>query len=155
MKKIVLFSIIFIIVLLLSGCGLGEQLMDQLAEDNKYHYQNRMLGFALNLPSEFEYYQVQRKNTNYYIDIEFFVPTSDTAYPQEVPSYAKPVIVRIFSRNVWEAIEDDKYKLIFQEVGQKGNKVYTIVFWDNIPADWQDKWSKEMREDIIQSFVLK
>jgi hypothetical protein len=154
MKKLVLFSIIFIIVLL-SGCGLGKQPMDQLAEDNKYHYQNRTLGFALNLPSEFEYYQVQRKNTNYYIDIEFFVPTSDKDYLQEVPSYAKPVIVRIFSRNVWEGIEDDKYKSIFQEVGQKGNKVYTIVFWDNIPSDWQNKWSKDMQEEIIQSLVLK
>ncbi len=155
MKKLVLFSIIFIIVILLTGCDLEKQSMNQLAEDNKYHYQNRTLGFALNLPSEFEYYQTQRQNTNYYIDIEFFIPTSDTNYPQEVQSYAKPVIVRIFSRDAWEEIEDDEYKSMFQEVGRKGKKVYTIVFWDNIPSDWQNKWSKDMREEIIKSFVLK
>jgi hypothetical protein len=153
MKKIFLLTLIS--GLLLAGCGSKDLAMDQLAEDGKYHYHNKRLGFAINLPSEFQYYQTQRKNTDYYIDIEFFVPTSDEAYPQEVPGYAKSILVRIMSDYSWGSVEDnEEYRSIFQKVGEKGDKVYTIVFWDKIPTDWQDKWEEKLKVEIIKSFTV-
>ena len=154
-KSIIILVIIFIIVLALTDCGTGIRNMDELADDGKYHYQNKRLGFAINLPSEFQYYQTQRKNTDYYIDIEFFVPTSDETYPQEVPGYAKSILVRIMSRDAWESVEDnEEYSSIFQKIGDKGDKVYTIVFWDKIPTDWQDKWGEKLKDEIVESFDI-
>jgi len=51
------------------------------------------------MPSEFIYYQTQRKNTDDYIDLEIFVPTGDKSYYQEIPGYAKPIVIRIFDKD--------------------------------------------------------
>ena len=128
--------------------------MDQLGEDGQYRYQNRDLGFSISLPPEFEYYQVQRKQTAEFIDIEFFVPTSDLSYPQDVPGYAKPIVVRIFTAKAWQEMGSDEDKIIYQKVKEKGKKIYTIRFWDKIPTDWNNKWSEEMKNTIKSSFKI-
>ncbi len=125
--------------------------MDELAKDGNYHYQNKDLGFSLVLPPEFIYYQTQRKNTDDFTDIEIFVPTNDTSYPQEVPSYAKPIAIRIFSNDYWNNSNEEERGL-YQKVGAKGNFVYTIRFWDYPPTDWTDKWSEEMKNKIAENF---
>lgn len=134
--------------------------MDQPAQDGNFYYQNEDLQFNLVLPPEFLYYQTQRKTTDDFIDIEFFVPTSDSDYPQEAPGYAKPIVIRVFSSQ--DSWEKEAEKNIFQELGKgKGwwiaadNKIYTIKFWDKAPSDWQSKWKEEMREAIIDSFEIK
>ena len=72
--------------------------MDELGRDNLYHYRNEELGFSLDLPPEFIYYQVERFNAADYTEIRFFVPTSDPNYVYEVvPSYAKPIVIRVYS----------------------------------------------------------
>ncbi|MFA4834085.1 MAG: hypothetical protein WC619_04560 [Patescibacteria group bacterium] len=157
-KKTILFSLIFIFGLLLSGCG-QEPIMDQPAEDGNFYYRNKDMGFSLVLPPEFLYYQTQRKETADYIDLEFFVPTNDTGYPQEVPSYAKPVVIRIFNEDSWEKASGEG---IYQKIGEnkswwpgKKGKVYTIKFWGEAPLDWQGKWSEEMKQKIIDGFEVK
>lgn len=155
MKNLFLFPIILIIALLLTGCGFSKgPAMDQLAEDNNFHYQNKDLGFAIVLPVEFQYYQTQRKETEEFVDIEFFVPTSDTDYLQEVPGYAKPIVVRIFNQDVWQGVSGEDQAL-YQKLGDKGKRVWTIRFWQEAPIDWQDKWSEEMRGGIIKDFKVK
>jgi len=148
MKKIILFSVIFII--LLSGCG-KKPLMNELAKDGNYHYQNKDLGFSLVLSPEFIYYQTQRKNMDDITDIEIFVPTNDVSYPQEVPSYAKPIVIRIFSNDYWSNSKEEE-RGIYQKIGVKGTFVYTIRFWDYAPTDWTDKWTEEMKNEIIKNF---
>ena len=155
MKKFFLFFIILFLAIITTGCGYKGPMMDQPGEDGSYYYQNIDLGFSLKLPPEFQYYQTQRKETEDYIDIEFFVPTADTAYSKEVPGYGKPIIIRAFDGEVWEDMIDNEYKLMYQELVDKGGRVYTIRFWDKIPTDWQDKWNEKMEESIIKSFVVK
>ncbi len=155
MKKFFLFSIILLLTIIISGCGYKGPIMDQLGENGSYHYQNKDLGFSFRLPEEFKYYQTQRKETGDYIDIEFFIPTTDTTCSREVPGYGKPIIIRVFDGEVWEDMIDNEYKLIYQELVDKGGRVYTIRFWDKIPSDWQDKWKEEMKESIIESFTVK
>jgi len=155
MKKLFLFSLISIIALSLTGCRCSkEPMMDQLAENNTYHYQNKDLGFAIKLPAEFQYYQTQKKETEEVVDLEFFVPTSDTDYLQEVPGYAKPVVIRIFSRDVWESMIGDDDAL-YQKLGNKGKRVWTIRFWQEVPADWQRRWSEEIKKGIVNGFEIK
>ncbi|MCG2701288.1 hypothetical protein L6267_03925 [Candidatus Parcubacteria bacterium] len=156
MKRIIFFCIILFCAIALSGCGSKDKDMGQLSEDNSYHYGNKDLGFEMALPTEFEYYQAQRKETPDYIDIEIFVPTSDIDYPQEVPGYAKPIVVRIFESSVWQSIgEDNEDKIIYKKAGEKKDKIYTIKFWDQIPKDWQGKWSEGMGDGIMDGFIIK
>ena len=156
MKKVVFFCVILFCAAALSGCGSKDNDMNRLTEDNSYHYRNKGLGFEMILPEEFEYYQTQRKENSDFIDIEIFVPTSDVDYPREVPGYGKPIVVRIFESSVWHAMsEDNEDKIIYKKLGEKKDKVYTIKFWDQIPKDWIDKWSEEMRDGIVDNFSAR
>jgi len=127
--------------------------MDLSREDGTYLYQNKDLGFNLVLPPEFEYYQTQRKETDDFIDLEIFVPTADTSYSMEVSGYAKPIIIRIFTRDYWESTAGNES--LYQTLGEKGKRIYTIDFWADIPADWQTKWSEDMKQGIVDNFKIK
>ena len=153
MKRAIALILIILFAFGLSGCK--KQLMDQPAEDGNYHYQNKDLGFSLVLPSEFIYYQTQRTNFADYIDLEFFIPTNDTDYPQQVPSYAKPIIVRVFIDSDWQKVMEgqlsaDKYEWL----GEKNKRVYTVRFWDLVPDDWTDRWNKDVRQFLINNFKI-
>jgi len=155
MKTKYSFLVLIILFLVLSACTLKEPLMDQPAQDGNYHYRNKDLGFNLVLPSEFIYYQTQRKETDDFIDLEFFVPTSDTAYFQEVFGYAKPIVIRIFNKNYWESISNQGgEQIIYQKLGEKKDFVYSIRFWQLPPADWQAKWTEEMKQWLINNFEI-
>lgn len=144
-----------LLLLVLSGCAFSQETpMDQLSKDGNYHYKNKDLEFSLVLPPEFIYYQTQRKEAgNDFIDIEFFIPTADTAYHQEVQSYAKPIVIRVFSKDFWQ--NQERGKALYQKLAETRNKIYTIRFWDEPPADWANKWSEEMQKKIIENFVVK
>ncbi|MFW5888350.1 MAG: hypothetical protein ACOCVY_01395 [Patescibacteria group bacterium] len=154
MRKIFFASFFLMMAIFLSGCGSStagnKPTMDELAEDDKYHYQNPDLGFQVALPSSFEYYQTQKKETDGYTDIEFFVPTSDESNSfSEVAGYAKPMTVRIFDKEEWKNIDEEGR---FQKIDENGDSVYTVHFWDDIPADWQDKWGENTEAEIEKSF---
>lgn len=155
-KKRFLLAAIFVFSLLLSGCGKKEVVvMDRPAEDGNYHYSNKELSFSVVLPPEFIYYQTQRKDTNNYKDIEFLVPTSDISYPQDVPSYATPIIVRVFKAEIWDEIQKNTgEKIEFKELKREDDKVYTIKFWRDVPKDWAEKWNQEMQDKIVNDFSL-
>ena len=146
-RKVFLFSLLLVIIL--AGCAKKDNIR---AEDGSYFYSNKDLGFSLVLPPEFEYYQTQRINTNNYIDIEIFTPTSDTDYYQEVQSYAKPIVIRVFNKDYYETKENEKN--LYEKVGETNDKFYGIRFWEKIPNDWKGKWSDEMREKILNNFKL-
>lgn len=149
MKRLVFFTLLLLSLVLLSGCS---RPMDKPRADGSYFYQNRDLGFALTLPAQFIYYQTQRKEGEGFTDIEIFVPTSDTAYPQEVPSYAKAVVVRVFGRDAWtKSGQNDNF---FEQAGQSGGRIYGIKFWEKAPRDWQDKWSDEIKKKISASLAV-
>jgi hypothetical protein len=127
--------------------------MDELSQDNLYHYRNDDLGFRLDLPAEFIYYQTQRNNSADYSEIIFFVPTSDPDYIYEAfPSYARPIIVRVYNEEAWNQLsEEDENKQEFEKKMVKTGRVYLLKFWENQPNDWQDKWSDQMKEFIGQA----
>lgn len=127
--------------------------MDELSQDNQYHYRNDDLGFSLNLPDQFKYYQTERTKSADYQEIKFYVPTNDPAYIYEAfPSYAKPIIVRVYQENAYNKLsKEDESKSEFQKIKVKGDKVYLIWFWDRQPKDWQGKWTEEMKEAIQKS----
>lgn len=154
MKKIFVFFAIC--ALLLSGCGPKDRpAMDQEAEDGKFHYQNKDLGFSIVLPGEFKYYQTQRIEDEGFKDIEFFVPTSDLRFGNEVPGYAKPIVVRVFEKNAWENTSNEVGgRVIYEKKGEKKDSVYTIKFWENIPTNWENSWNNEMRTAIFESFTI-
>ena len=155
-KKIILPLIT--IAILLSACGRQPVNMDELAEDDSYHYRNADLGFSLVLPSEFVYYQTQRTGdrSSDFIDLDIFVPTSDTAYPQAVPGYANPIKVRIFAVESWdEILEGMEDGTSYLKIGEKGGRVYTVKFWDGAPSDWSEKWNDDMKQEIIDGFKIE
>jgi hypothetical protein len=156
MKKTrtILLTLLIALSFSLAGCGTKTVDMNQTADDGKYHYNNADLGFSLDLPKEFEYYQTQRKNNTDYTDLEIFIPTSDTKYAQEVPGYAKPVTIRVVKLKVWDATDNIFDKTAAKEIGRKGDNVYSIMFWDTVPKDWKTKWSSEMEKDIINNFKM-
>lgn len=156
-KKIALSCLLLSLALVISGCGKkGEPDMNVLSTDGSYHYQNADLGFSLALPADFVYYQTQRKDTTDYIDVEFFVPTTDTGYEQEVSGYAKPIKVRIYkNKTVWDEIEKNQGDTpVFIKMGEKKDYVYTLNLWKNRPIDWQSKWSDEMMNKIKDGFKI-
>ncbi len=152
MNKKFLFSIILFLLLLTTACsrsGYGEDiLMDELASDGKYHYTNKALGFSVNFPEQFIYYQTQRADTEKYMQVEFFAPTSDRAYPQQIQSYGKFLVVAVYNSNDYEENKDHE---IF---GKKDKKTFVGTFWENAPSDWSEKWSEKTKQEIISSFKI-
>ncbi len=153
MKKILIVS--FFAIILFSACS-KQPNMDEQADDGKYHYRNNELGFSIDFPEEFVYYQTQRKNYQEYVVMEYFVPTNDVDYPMDVPSYAKPVEVRIFLSENWEEIlEGEISGAEYIKLGEKDGQIYTIKFWERIPSDWTQRWNDELKQEIIDSFEIK
>ena len=155
-NKLALSCLFLFLVLAISGCGKKEPDMNVLSADGSFHYQNKDLKFSLALPADFNYYQVQRKDTPDYIDIEFFVPTTDKGYEQELSDYAKPVKVRIYkNKDAWsEVAKAQGDEPIFIKVGETKEYVYTLNFWKTRPIDWQPKWSDEMKKKIEDGFKI-
>ncbi len=152
------FFIILFLLFFLSGCGkkIPAVPMDQPAADGNYHYQNFDLKFSLVLPPDFIYYQTQRKNQASFVDIEFFVPTIYAAFSQEVSGYSKVITIRSWTVKMWQKLaDDDASKKDFDKISQSKDRVYAIGFWENIPPDWQSKWSDDMEDKIMKSFEIK
>lgn len=152
MKKVIL---LLLGLMVFSACGQAP-LMDELSDDGSYHYRNSGLGFVVALPPEFIYYQTQRKNTAEYIDIEFFVPTSDLDYSQTVPSYAQPLTVRVYTAPNWEELltslpNQDQ----FISCGAADDRAYVMRFWETVPVDWSERWNDQLKQRIIDSFEIK
>lgn len=149
-KKYSIITLALVFVAVLSGCGNKKTVdidMNELGANGKYNYENKDLGFAIQFPKEFIYFQTQRKDASDYADLEFFVPTSDVKYVQEISGYGKPVVVRVFKKDAFDKNTDKSY----QKIGERGNSVYTVKFWDEAPADWKAKWNDNMRSEIEKS----
>ncbi len=153
MKKVIFFSGLAVLFIFLSGCGGGKQttLMDELAADGNYHYQNKELGFSLTLPPEFIYYQTQRKSNDGYTDIEFFVPTNDRRFHSLVAGYARAIVVRVYDKGA--AVDIDE-KQGWRKAGEKDGCVYVLWLWSTQPNDWQKKWNEDMSKKIVSGFEL-
>lgn len=160
MKKQKLLPLVIIVLagaLFLSACSSKQekaQYMDRPAEDGKYHYSNETHGFSVILPAEFEYYQTQSRDYADWNDIEFYVPTNDKEYYQEVPGYGKIMVARMYNKNVWDKVKNDEDFSMYIEVGEKDDIVYTLTFWLQKPNDWKNKFTDELKEEIISSFEL-
>jgi hypothetical protein len=119
-------------------------------------YTNEDLKFSLVLPFEFEYFQTQRKNMQDYTDLEIFIPTSDREYPQEVPGYAKPLVIGVLKKDEWEKREGkDENDAQMELVGSKGDIFYAVKFWNYLPSEWQARWSDVMKDNIIKSIKIE
>ncbi|MCD4694274.1 hypothetical protein K8R62_02865 [bacterium] len=147
-RNIACFSVFFLLLLSLTSCSFGKSDF----EKNGLKYKNEPLNFEIILPQNFEKRITQRKDGEGYVDIEFFVPTSDRSQELEVKSYAKPIFIRIF-RDTKES--DFTEKIDFEILGSKNNNLYAIKFWDYTPKDWQNRWSDKIEKDIINSFKIK
>jgi hypothetical protein len=147
-----LFFLAIISLIFLPACG-RKVMMDELSADGTYNYSNKDLGFSLKLPGTFEFYQTQRKDNEDFSDLEIFVPTADTEYYQELPGYAKPIVIRVISRDAWPKLDtEDESKASFEKVGENKNNIILIKFWDEIPKDWSDKWS-EKNEFLVKDSI--
>lgn len=146
--------LIIVFSLTLSGCWFNKKVpMDQINNEGVYNYRNEALNFSLDLPEEFIYYQTQSKEGAGYKDIEFFVPTSDTAYSQEVAGYAKPFLIRAYEEKTWESL-GESVKEGFNELAKGSGRVYFVKFWREAPADWRSKWTEESATKITGSFKV-
>lgn len=155
MKKISLLLVLLLAVVFVAGCQKKpKEMMDVLNKDGYYHYVNQDLNFGLYLPPDFIYYQTQRKNNDKYTDIEVFVPTADKAYHQEVPGYAKPIVVRVFDKKYWQG-KDQAEQGEYSVAAEKGNRLYALRFWEAAPSDWQPKWTAQMKDNIIKMFETR
>jgi hypothetical protein len=133
--------------------GKVPQIKPQVHFDNGYFYENKDLGFSLSLPASFKYFQTQRKKGDKFVEIEFFVPTSDKYYHQLVPGYARAFVIRLIDKKDYDSYKDGQVR--WQKIGQRQNKIYLISFWAKPPADWQDKWSQDLEEKIKQAVTIK
>ena len=148
MKSKILFTIILVLMIFLTACAKKEVYnMDQLATDGKYHYTNQDLGFSVDFGKEFIYYQTQRNDTKSFRQVEFFVPTSDREYPQDIQSYGKFLVVNVSDKDL--NLEEG-----FRMLGEKDSEIFSMLFWDKAPSDWTDKWNDEVQQEIISSFKI-
>lgn len=156
MKKFYLLALLVAIALTVSACGKSKQeMMDELKADGYFHYTNDDLGFGMNLPRQFIYYQTQRKDTDNFIDIEVYVPSTDpSSYDPNVNGYVKVFTVRIFNKKYWNDSMNGQERDEYSKLGEKKDKVYTMLFWQKPSADWTPKWSDEMKKDLIEKFEL-
>jgi hypothetical protein len=153
MKKIFIIFSLLSLLLVIPGCA-KKPMMDKLNEAGFYPYSNDELGFSLSLPKEFEYYQTQRTSFTNYTDLDIFVPTADTNYPEQIPGYAEPIIVRVYDKPAYDALSASTSAMMVKAAERKG-KVYSLIFWASAPSDWQGKWSDAMKQQLIDNFKLK
>ena len=167
MKNALFFLMLLPLLLIFPACG-KKDTMDRINKDGKYQYENQDLGFGIDLPEEFLYYQVQRKNNEGYVELDFFLPTNDKARQLEVPGYWKPVMVKIYDKEVYDNLSDnsdEKKKL--NNMGEKNGKVYLLGFWQDVPDDWSENcvegsekrssgycWSEEVQNSVKDAFYL-
>lgn len=152
-KFLIGFGVLFLI-LALTACSKNRTPVDILSEDGKYHYYNDDLGFEISFPEEFQYYLTQRINNPEFIDLEYFVPTTDYSYPLDFSNYAEAVVLRVINKDFWEDNKEG-HNEEYQILGESKKRVYVIKIWEEVPADWQEKWSEEMKNEIINSFKIK
>lgn len=152
-KKISLISSLLILLFVVSGCA-QKPMMDQVDKNGFYPYHNDFLNFDLSLPKEFQNYQTQRIDNRNYTEVDIVVPTTDASFLQAVSSYAEPVVIRAYDKKYFAALsEADKAGLV--KAGEKGGKVFVMKFWDKIPSDWGEKWTEEMKRQLLKNFKLK
>ncbi len=154
LKIIVKIIPLFFVVIFLASCAERNLPTDKPLDDGGFFYRNNSLGFSLILPPAFDHYQTQRISGSGYVDLEIFVPTSDTRFGKQVQGYAQPIVIRVFEKNVWEQANQSG-ESIYKLLGEKKDKVYTILFWELEPSDWQDKWHGEIENFIINSFEIE
>jgi len=142
------------IIFLLASCGQRNLPTDKELSDGGFFYRNNSLRFSLILPDTFEHYQTQRTENNDYVDIEIFIPTSDTRFGKQVQGYAKPIDIRVFSKDAWNNVNKNGDS-IYKFLGDKKDQVYTVLFWENEPNDWQEKWNAETENFIINNFEIE
>jgi hypothetical protein len=127
--------------------------MSQVASDGKFHYQNPNLGFSVDFPSVFEYYQVQRVSFENYTESQFFVPTADRNYPQQIKGYGRFLVVRIYDKNYWETLKTKQYEeAVFENLGEHDGRYYLVSYWKMEPSDWSGKWNMDVQREITGSF---
>jgi hypothetical protein len=114
-------------------------------------YTNEEFDFSVTLPDEFSFYTTQRKESEEYVDIEFFMPSSDTAMYQQISGYAKPLVVRVVTNPKYAEVPGRQN---FVELGRGGDKVYTMWLWKETPKDWVGKWNDDVRKKITDSFKI-
>ena len=153
MKKIFLL-LMLVLVFPLAACQKKEETdMGKVANDGKLHYQNKDLGFSVDFPAVFEYYQVQRVSTDEYIESQFFVPTADVNYPQQIKGYGRYLVVRTYEKNFWENSKTKQYEEdVFKNLGEHGGYYYLVSFWKMEPNDWNGKWNMDVEREIEGSF---
>jgi hypothetical protein len=118
-------------------------------------YENRGLGFSLVLPKSFEYFQTQRIDSKNSKELEIFIPTSDKGYPQEVPGYAKPLVIMVMEDKNWvESGGNNKNDEKFTEIGRKNNTVFSIRFWNKPPKEWESRWNDGLKNEILKNINL-
>ena len=155
MKKFLFVMLFVAVALSTTGCG-QKPLMNQL-DNNVYHYDNQFLGFKVDLPKEFEYYQtqmVQGKNNlgqvvSDWNDLEVLEPTNDLRYDKTARSYAVPVTIRVATARKYQSSPG------FEVINEGPSRIYAIKFWDKVPSDWQGRWTKELGAQIKQSFQVE
>lgn len=141
----------------LTACGQKEEKvnMDELSSDNQYHYENKDLGFGIDLPADFIYYQTQRRQIGDSITVEFFVPTKDQNIPQEIPGYAKPITITLFTQEYWDGLEvDEDEKMFYTELARANDKIYAMRFWSRVPTDWNHIWNEDYAKNLELAFTL-
>ncbi len=153
-RKTALVLPLLLAMIVLSSCGKRNLPTDKPLDDGSFFYRNEAYGFSLILPAGFDYYQTQRVEGKGYGDIEFYIPTSDTRFGNKLPGYAEPIVIRVFEENVWNDTKQGENSM-YRELGKKDGKVYAIEFWEMEPKDWQDRWSAETEQKIIDSFKIE
>jgi len=131
-----------------------KKITDSLKEESvkkENIYSNKEFGFSIVLPDDFSFYNTQRKQSADYVDIEFFMPSSDVSLYQQISGYAKPIVVRIVTNPEYAEIAGRQN---FVEMGKKDGKVYTLWLGKETPNDWKDKWSDEVKKKISESFKI-
>ena len=151
-KQTAKLSLALAVVLVLSSCSWGGDNKKPQERQTNFNYENQSLGFEVELPQTFKHYVTQRDQGEGFVDIEVYIPTSDTDYSSEVRNYARPITIRVFQNTSLEELSEDSP---YEVLAQANNDIYTIRFWENIPQDWQEKWSEETEESIKNSFRLK
>ena len=152
MKIITKIILSLVFILSLTACGTRNLPTDKALDDGRYFYRNNLLGFSLILPKTFEHYQTQRAKGSTYTDLEIFVPTSDDSFGKQIPGYAKPVEIRVFDKDAWK---NTSKQSSFKFLGEKKDKVFTILFWKKVPKDWQESWTEDVENSIINSFAIE
>jgi hypothetical protein len=64
------------------------------------------------------------------------------------------IIVRVYEKQAWSKVNQNEDTAIYKKFGQLGDYVHSVKIANDVPDDWTEKWTDELKEKIRDNLSI-